>query len=143
MIIHRNIFHFDAFFFPFLIEVWNGCSKWWQSDWRAHSQGFWERLGKQSSCFSCKLLLEFFIVFTFFLSAVPLIRLLCFRTFHFVSSTVLCLFSTASLLLQDRKTPPSIELQLYWGMTLDRGYLSPYFITNHKTKECVSILRYQ
>ncbi|KAH9755075.1 hypothetical protein KPL71_015656 [Citrus sinensis] len=32
---------------------------------------------------------------------------------------------------------PHSELQLYTGMTLDRGYLLPHFITNHKTKECV------
>ncbi|KAK9215559.1 hypothetical protein WN944_007564 [Citrus x changshan-huyou] len=32
---------------------------------------------------------------------------------------------------------PHSELQLYTGMTLDRGYLLPHFITNHKTKECI------
>lgn len=41
-------------------------------------------------------------------------------------------------LLQDGKTLFN-ELEVVEGMKLDRGYISPYFVTNQKNQKCVSI----
>lgn len=41
-------------------------------------------------------------------------------------------------LFQDGKTLDN-ELEVVEGMKLDRGYISPYFITNQKNQKCVSI----
>lgn len=40
--------------------------------------------------------------------------------------------------LQDGKTFYN-ELEVVEGMKLDRGYISPYFITNQKNQKCVSV----
>ena len=39
---------------------------------------------------------------------------------------------------QDGKTLDN-ELEAVQGMKLTRGYISPYFVTDHKTQKCVSL----
>lgn len=39
--------------------------------------------------------------------------------------------------IQDGNTLDS-ELEVVEGMKLARGYISPYFVTDHKTQKCVS-----
>jgi hypothetical protein len=62
---------------------------------------------------------------------IPLIILsfFCVQNIHLLLSHV--------KLLQDGKTL-SNELEVVEGMKLDRGYISPYFITDQKTQKCVS-----
>lgn len=42
---------------------------------------------------------------------------------------------------QDGKTLEN-ELEVVEGMKLDKGYISPYFVTNPKNQKCVSYLSY-
>lgn len=64
------------------------------------------------------------------------------ETFGNVCIHVACLLSICllkpSLFLQDGKTFYN-ELEVVEGMKLDRGYISPYFITNQKNQKCVSV----
>jgi hypothetical protein len=63
-----------------------------------------------------------------------LIQLIILPCFNFFSqNVVLVLFW-----FQDGKTL-SNELEVVEGLKLDRGYISPYFITDQKTQKCVSL----
>jgi hypothetical protein len=55
----------------------------------------------------------------------------CHLAVHFV----VCWVITFEL-FQDGKTLQN-ELEVVEGMKLDRGYISPYFITNQKNQKCV------
>ena len=63
---------------------------------------------------------------------------------HLVAAVEHCCILYACLkychveLCQDGKTLDN-ELEVVEGMKLDRGYISPYFITNQKNQKCVSI----
>lgn len=72
--------------------------------------------------FSLEFLVPFFsfLYHSTFLSK----KLSCFVKFNVVQ------------LLQDGKTLDN-ELEVVEGMKLDRGYISPYFITNQKNQKCV------
>ena len=58
------------------------------------------------------------------------------RTEHTITSSRVCPFGTKSdvrrLGLQDGKTLEN-ELEVVEGMKFDRGYISPYFVTDAKT----------
>ena len=143
-----------------------GEGNWW-IDSKGHGEG-WQRGSYNNSSKLCIVLIHFFlcsVIDTFldslllffkclgtvmkdvkFLSTVfldtcsellmatyliPLIILsfFCVQNIHLLLSHV--------KLLQDGKTL-SNELEVVEGMKLDRGYISPYFITDQKTQKCVS-----
>lgn len=45
-------------------------------------------------------------------------------------------------ILQDGKTLQN-EIEVVEGMKLDRGYISPYFVTNPKTQKVVSFMTFR
>ena len=65
--------------------------------------------------------------------------------FFFVGRLFLCShFTVLRLTLgnwQDGKTLDN-ELEAVQGMKLSRGYISPYFVNDEKTKKCVSCSRF-
>lgn len=60
--------------------------------------------------------------------------------FHSLNSSLEHKIHTISpfISLQDGNTLDN-ELEIVEGMKLDRGYISPYFITNQKNQKCVRI----
>lgn len=74
----------------------------------------------------------------FTISNISAVLSLSKQTFAFLLISII-LRTSLSNSFQDGKTMDN-ELEVVEGMKLDRGYISPYFITNDKNQKCVSTL---